>query len=131
MQRKKPSENEEPVVVFDEAAEVADEQWDELAETLEEEPVEAEPEPEPQPDPGPAPKISTFMWRGQTRYRCSLCPYDSADESEAYKHYQTNHVVVPKGQRVETVDTGLVGPTGDRIIRVQEVNDGTGTPDPS
>ena len=116
-----PDEKHEPGVVLDEAGELDDEKWGTLTEMV-------APEPEPAPEAKKSP-ITEFQWRGTTRYRCSVCQFDSADEAEVYKHYQTNHIAAPR--KPETVDTGLVTASGDRIVRVQEVNDGTGTSDPS
>ena len=69
--------------------------------------------------------ITEFTWRGQTRFKCSKCKFDTNSEAEAYSHYQQNHVV-PK-PKIREVDTGLVGPGGDKIVKVEEVHDGEDT----
>ena len=69
-------------------------------------------------------KIVEFLWHGLTRYRCVLCGFDAGTEDEVYRHYHKIHSP-PKPRPVVTeIDTGLVSPEGDKIVRVEEVQNG-------
>ena len=105
--------------------------------------VEAEPKPEAAPMPKAEPKkktkhkppvveqaVTAFLWNGTTRYRCSKCPYDAGTEVEAYNHFIRNHAPAP-APPVQHVDTGLVTSGGEKIVRVEEAQNGENTPDRS
>lgn len=69
-------------------------------------------------------KITEFLWHGIIRYRCSTCGFDAASEGEAYMHYQKAHVIPAPRPVLTEIDTGLVSPGGDKIVRIEEVENG-------
>jgi hypothetical protein len=81
---------------------------------------------EPKAETKPSSRFETFEWRGFTRYRCSECPFDAGSEEEVYLHFHKNHLS-PKRQ-VE-VDTGLVSPSGDKIVKIEEADNGKSSTD--
>ncbi len=36
-------------------------------------------------------KLETFLWRGQTRFRCPDCAWDGPSEGAAVKHWTESH----------------------------------------
>jgi hypothetical protein len=37
------------------------------------------------------PEFETFIWSGQTRYRCSDCTYDHYQWDDVYEHWKLAH----------------------------------------
>lgn len=81
--------------------------------------------------PAVAKAVTTFLWHGRVRYRCSECIFDSSTEAEALAHYQKTHVIPEPRKEVQHIETGLVDPSGDKIVRVEEVANGTDGTDSS
>lgn len=83
------------------------------------------PEAEPVEAKTEAPKKFTeFLWHGLTRFRCSSCGFDASSEAEIYRHYHTDHILSQPKPVLTEVDTGLVSPQGDKIVRIEEVENG-------
>jgi len=108
---------------------------------------ESKPEPEQKSEPAPRPRparkprektkspvvepdVKEFLWSGQTRYRCSRCPYDAGTQVEAYNHFIRNHAPAP-APPVQQIDTGLVTSAGEKIVRLEEAPNGENTTDGS
>lgn len=67
---------------------------------------------------------TTFTWHGRSRFRCAVCGFDTDNERDIHLHYKNTHVVPEPKPKVEQIDTGLVSPEGDKIVRVEEVPNG-------
>jgi len=49
-------------------------------------------------------------WKGNPRWQCALCPWDTLDgEAAMQAHFEAAHVQV--------VATGVIGPDGKEIVR--------------
>ena len=55
--------------------------------------------------------ISTFEWRGTTRYRCPECPFDGPTPSDVVKHWRSQH----QTQEVIPLSATLFDARGDQI----------------
>jgi hypothetical protein len=66
--------------------------------------------------------VTEFVWRGKQRFRCSKCQFDSGSEAETYQHFLNRHVEPPP--KPKHIDTGLISTSGDKIVRVEEVQNG-------
>jgi hypothetical protein len=62
---------------------------------------------------------STKSWHGKTMYQCEICPWSTLDHDEIEKHAARHQAdAAPK---VRHVDTGLIGPSGGKIVREEVV----------
>ena len=84
--------------------------------------------PKAAPRPKPAAKtekrITEFKWHGRSRFKCSKCSFDAGTEAEAYRHFFNVHIEPKPKPEAEQIDTGLVNESGDKIVRVEEVQNG-------
>lgn len=62
-------------------------------------------------------EYKTFTWRGQTRYRCKLCEFDSYSPTEVDRHVKRSHgTMVGGGMLLDRVDH-LTAETDEEVSR--------------
>jgi hypothetical protein len=62
---------------------------------------------------------STKKWHDKVMYQCEICPFSTLDLEEAEDHQAMHR---RKSQpRVRQTDTGLVGPSGGKIVREETI----------
>lgn len=62
---------------------------------------------------------STGLWHGKVMYQCEYCPWSTLSEEEIEKHAAKH--ISDQQPKVRRVDTGLIGPSGGKIVREEEV----------
>lgn len=58
-------------------------------------------------------------WHGKPIYQCQICPWNTLNQDEMDKHFARH--VAENAPKVHRVDTGLIGPSGGKIVREQVV----------
>ena len=58
-------------------------------------------------------------WHGKPMYQCPKCPWNTLNSDEMDKHAARH--AAESFKKVRQVDTGLIGPSGGKIVREQVV----------
>lgn len=58
-------------------------------------------------------------WHGKISYKCGLCPWSTLSKEEIESHV-TKHRAA-SAPRAKRIDTGLIGPSGGKIVREEIV----------
>jgi hypothetical protein len=59
------------------------------------------------------------VWHGKAMYQCNVCPWSTLDCAEMEKHAAKH--LEERREKVRRVDTGLVGPSGGKIVREEVI----------
>ncbi len=72
-------------------------------------------------------KLTTFVWRGQTRFRCPDCAWDGPSEGAAVAHWTESHHVakaIPAPTLFDSKDK-LIEPDAEIVTSIElELNNG-------
>lgn len=80
------------------------------------------------------PKLQYYtagLWHGMPNYKCTRCGWSVVKSERAILEHVAKHIEADRAEavaaatRVAVTDTGLVDPSGDKIVRKEVVEDGT------
>ena len=82
----------------------------------------------PKTEERPAEKnYSVLKWHAMDMYQCVRCPWSTLNEDEMIshvaKHIADERAAEAKRARTRRIDTGLVGPSGGKIIREETIQE--------
>lgn len=63
------------------------------------------------------------LWHGKAMYQCLKCPWSTLNCVEMEKH-AADHLREER-KKTRYVDTGLISPSGSKIVREEELSNGT------